>query len=137
MPPPTSDQGARLDDGGDSGTTACVVMITPSAVVWAIAGDSRVIFARRNPTSTETTTTTNTHTSTTTNTTTNPQTQPEEKNETIPLSFDHKLADETKTKRIRAESTKEGAKQFLFLFSVLFYELHQKCTKTIDIDRNY
>jgi len=28
----TSDQGAGLDDGGDSGTTGCFVMITPNAI---------------------------------------------------------------------------------------------------------
>ena len=86
----TSDQGVGLGDGGYSGTTTGVVLITPTAIVCANGGDSRAIFAQRIPptaaaastSSTDTTTTTNnkntnmnTNTNTNTNTTTtNPQT---------------------------------------------------------------
>lgn len=38
---------SALDDEGDSGTTACMVMITPDALVCANAGDSRAIFCRK------------------------------------------------------------------------------------------
>jgi serine/threonine protein phosphatase PrpC len=40
------DSGPSLEDEGDSGTTACVVMITPEFVVCANAGDSRAVLAR-------------------------------------------------------------------------------------------
>ena len=33
-----------MDDGGDSGTTACVVMIIPTAIVCINAGDSQAIY---------------------------------------------------------------------------------------------
>lgn len=41
-----NDTGTSIDDEGDSGTTACVVMITPEFVVCANAGDSRAVMAR-------------------------------------------------------------------------------------------
>lgn len=88
----SSDQASAVEDDGDSGTTACVVMITPTAIVCANAGDSRAIFARRNPTSTEDSNTNN-----------NPNTHANNNcNKAIPLSFDHKPDDEAETKRIRS-----------------------------------
>jgi serine/threonine protein phosphatase PrpC len=66
-----------LDDDGDSGTTACIVLVTPSSLVCANAGDSRAVFSRKNfnniPPSTA-----------------------------VPLSFDHKPDDEMEERRIRA-----------------------------------
>ena len=37
---------SALDDDGDSGTTACVVMVTPDWLVCANAGDSRAVFSK-------------------------------------------------------------------------------------------
>ena len=72
------DQGAGLDDGEDSGTTTCVVMITPTVIasICANAGDSRAIIAPRTPTAptANTSSTNTTTTTTTTNNTTNPHT---------------------------------------------------------------
>jgi len=51
-----SDQKSALEDEGDSGTTACVVMITPTSIICANAGDSRAVFARRTTMSTATST---------------------------------------------------------------------------------
>ncbi|OEU06942.1 protein serine/threonine phosphatase 2C [Fragilariopsis cylindrus CCMP1102] len=46
----TTEINAPIDDeSGDSGTTACVVMITPDSIVCANAGDSRAVFARPIP----------------------------------------------------------------------------------------
>lgn len=42
------DSGPSLEDEGDSGTTACVVMLTPEFVVCANAGDSRAVLCRDN-----------------------------------------------------------------------------------------
>lgn len=65
-----------LDDDGDSGTTACMVLVTPYSLVCANAGDSRAIFSRKNATNTTSI--------------------------AIPLSFDHKPDDEMEERRIRA-----------------------------------
>jgi serine/threonine protein phosphatase PrpC len=40
------DSGPSLDDEGDSGTTACVVMVTPEFILCANAGDSRAVLSR-------------------------------------------------------------------------------------------
>lgn len=45
---PMEDSASSLEDEGDSGTTACVVVITPEYVVCANAGDSRAILSRNN-----------------------------------------------------------------------------------------
>ena len=45
---PMEDSGPSLEEEGDSGTTACVVMLTPEFVICANAGDSRAILARDN-----------------------------------------------------------------------------------------
>jgi serine/threonine protein phosphatase PrpC len=63
-----------LDDDGDSGTTACMVLVTPDALVCANAGDSRAIFSRKNS----------------------------QGRSAIPLSYDHKPDDEPEERRIRA-----------------------------------
>jgi len=42
-----SDHLSAIEDDGDSGTTTCVVIITPDSIVCANAGDSRAVFARR------------------------------------------------------------------------------------------
>jgi len=44
-----SDHLSAIEDEGDSGTTACVVLVTPDSIVCANAGDSRAIYARRRP----------------------------------------------------------------------------------------
>ena len=36
-----------IKDDGDSVTASCVVMITPSSIVCANAGDSQAVFSRR------------------------------------------------------------------------------------------
>jgi serine/threonine protein phosphatase PrpC len=40
-----ADHVSALDDEGDSGTTACVVLITPTAILCANAGDSRAVYS--------------------------------------------------------------------------------------------
>ena len=42
------DTGPSLEEEGDSGTTACVVVITPEYIVCANAGDSRAVLCRDN-----------------------------------------------------------------------------------------
>jgi len=74
-----SDHLSAIEDEGDSGTTSCVVVITPDSIVCANAGDSRAVFARR-PEATEGATTVG---------------------KAIPLSFDHKPDDEEEEKRVR------------------------------------
>lgn len=75
-----SDQLAAMEDEGDSGTTSCVVMITPDSIVCANAGDSRAVFARRPET---------------------PSPQYPAVGKAIPLSFDHKPDDEEEELRVR------------------------------------
>lgn len=41
-----ANQARALDDDGDSGTTACCVLVTPDWMVCANSGDSRAVFAR-------------------------------------------------------------------------------------------
>lgn len=45
---PMEDSQPSLEEEGDSGTTACVVMLTPEYIICANAGDSRAILARDN-----------------------------------------------------------------------------------------
>jgi len=109
-----SDHLAAIEDRGDSGTTSCVVMITPESIVCANAGDSRSVFARRpevgvvdatttanndddNDNSTDTDTDTNNDATTTATATTNATL-----GKAVPLSFDHKPDDEQEMLRIRA-----------------------------------
>ncbi len=80
-----SDHLSAIEDEGDSGTTSCVVVITPDSIVCANAGDSRAVFARRP----EAPTTENTDSTATT------------VGKAIPLSFDHKPDDEEEEKRVR------------------------------------
>ena len=82
------------DESGDSGTTACVVMITPDSIVCANAGDSRAVFARRVDTAETNTNDSDSNNNDTTNNTAST-------NKAIPLSFDHKPEDEEETLRIR------------------------------------
>jgi serine/threonine protein phosphatase PrpC len=79
-----SDHLSAIEDEGDSGTTTCVVMITPNSIVCANAGDSRAVFARRP----ESPTTEDSAFATTVG-------------KAIPLSFDHKPDDEEEEKRVR------------------------------------
>jgi len=46
-PPAAAASLQLLEEEGDSGTTACIVMLTPSWVVCANAGDSRAVISRR------------------------------------------------------------------------------------------
>lgn len=82
-----SDHLSAIEDEGDSGTTSCVVMITPDSIVCANAGDSRAVFARRpeTPASSDSSDTGQTTTV----------------GKAIPLSFDHKPDDEEEEKRVR------------------------------------
>jgi len=80
-----SDHLSAIEDEGDSGTTTCVVVITPDSIVCANAGDSRAVFARRP----EAPTTGSTDLTATT------------VGKAIPLSFDHKPDDEEEEKRVR------------------------------------
>jgi serine/threonine protein phosphatase PrpC len=92
------------DESGDSGTTACVVMITPDSIVCANAGDSRAVFARR-VVDTDTTDTTDTNDASSSNdaaSNSNANSNAAStNNKAIPLSFDHKPDDEEETRRIR------------------------------------
>ncbi|KAL3896083.1 MAG: hypothetical protein SGARI_007262, partial [Bacillariaceae sp.] len=74
-----ADHVSALDDDGDSGTTACIVLITPTEYVCANAGDSRAVFARR-VAATE---------------------QTQQYSQAIALSYDHKPDDEPEERRIR------------------------------------
>mmetsp|Transcript_18652 Transcript_18652/g.38419 ORF Transcript_18652/g.38419 Transcript_18652/m.38419 type:complete len:535 (+) Transcript_18652:267-1871(+) len=77
-----SDHLSAIEDEGDSGTTTCVVLITPDSIVCANAGDSRAVFARRpEAPSTDLSATT--------------------VGKAIPLSFDHKPDDEEEEQRVR------------------------------------
>lgn len=88
-----SDHLAAIDDSGDSGTTSCVVVITPDSIVCANAGDSRAVFARRPETPAS-----------------SPSSSQNDRTDrnvvtavgkAIPLSFDHKPDDEEEEKRVR------------------------------------
>jgi serine/threonine protein phosphatase PrpC len=76
---------SALDDDGDSGTTACIVLITPEAIVCANAGDSRAVFSRRNP-----------------SVDVNAPASMVTARQSIALSYDHKPDDESEERRIRA-----------------------------------
>ena len=78
-----ADHVSALDDDGDSGTTACLVLITPDAYVCANAGDSRAVFSRRNPAATI-------------------STPLHQRRQAVALSYDHKPDDEPEERRIRA-----------------------------------
>jgi serine/threonine protein phosphatase PrpC len=66
---------ANMNDEANSGTTACVVLLTPDWIVCANAGDSRSVLARRTADASET---------------------------ALALSFDHKPDDVAEEQRIRA-----------------------------------
>jgi serine/threonine protein phosphatase PrpC len=76
-----ADHVSALDDDGDSGTTACMVMITPDVFVCANAGDSRAVFSRRS---------------------TIENAPHHQQRQAVPLSYDHKPDDEPEERRIRA-----------------------------------
>ena len=99
-----SDQKSALEDEGDSGTTACIVMITPTSIICANAGDSRAVFARRTITPTTTTTTTEEAKSPDESTPTIQEQNMthENNNKAIALSYDHKPEDDSEERRIRA-----------------------------------
>eukprot|EP00536_Pseudo-nitzschia_multiseries_P009187 jgi/Psemu1/257913/estExt_Genewise1Plus.C_2510041 len=82
-----SDHLSAVDDDGNSGTTSCVVMITPESIVCANAGDSRAVFARRPPHLELHSSGTGTGTSVI--------------GKAVPLSFDHKPDDEEEERRVR------------------------------------
>jgi len=75
-----ADHVSALEDDGDSGTTACIVVITPDSLVCANAGDSRAVFSRR----------------------TNGGDKSMPARQAIALSYDHKPDDEAEERRIRA-----------------------------------
>mmetsp|Transcript_26754 Transcript_26754/g.62537 ORF Transcript_26754/g.62537 Transcript_26754/m.62537 type:complete len:525 (+) Transcript_26754:143-1717(+) len=77
-----SDHVSAINDDGNSGTTSCVVMITPESIVCANAGDSRAVFARRPLESTGAGSGSGV-------------------GKAIPLSFDHKPDDEEEERRVR------------------------------------
>jgi len=88
-----SDHLSAIEDEGDSGTTSCVVMITPDSIVCANAGDSRAVFARR-PEACAPASPTKSNSST-------DGTLATAVGKAIPLSFDHKPDDEEEEKRVR------------------------------------
>lgn len=88
-----SDHLSAIEDEGDSGTTSCVVMITPDSIVCANAGDSRAVFARR-PQEVAASTITTGDNSNSNNSNVNV-------GKSIPLSFDHKPDDEEEERRVR------------------------------------
>ena len=91
-----SDHLSAMEDEGDSGTTSCVVVITPDSIVCANAGDSRAIFARRpEVTSQGSSNSLNSASNSSNNTVTTTV------GKAIPLSFDHKPDDEEEEKRVR------------------------------------
>jgi len=87
-----SDHLSAIEDEGDSGTTSCVVIITPDSIVCANAGDSRAVFARRPETPTFSSS--NSVSSTDGNIVS-------AVGKAIPLSFDHKPDDEEEEKRVK------------------------------------
>jgi len=87
-----SDHLSAIEDEGDSGTTSCVVVITPDSIVCANAGDSRAVFARR-PEAAPSFSSSNTN-NTGGNVVSNV-------GKAIPLSFDHKPDDEEEEKRVK------------------------------------
>lgn len=87
-----SDHLSAIEDEGDSGTTSCVVIITPDSIVCANAGDSRAVFARQPETPTFSSS--NSVSSTDGNTVS-------AVGKAIPLSFDHKPDDEEEEKRVK------------------------------------
>ncbi|VEU36704.1 unnamed protein product [Pseudo-nitzschia multistriata] len=90
-----SDHVSAIEDEGDSGTTSCVVLITPEAIVCANAGDSRAVFARRPPEPVVQKTTEGEG---------NHDNNPSAVSilgKAIPLSFDHKPDDEEEERRVR------------------------------------
>lgn len=87
-----SDHLSAIEDEGDSGTTSCVVVITPDSIVCANAGDSRAIFARR-PEGASSFSSSNSN-STAGNVVSTV-------GKAIPLSFDHKPDDEEEEKRVK------------------------------------
>jgi len=86
-----SDHLSAIEDEGDSGTTSCVVVITPDSIVCANAGDSRAVFARR-PES---------HAPASPSNDSNDGAMASTVGKAIPLSFDHKPDDEEEEKRVR------------------------------------
>ncbi|KAG7342534.1 protein phosphatase 2C [Nitzschia inconspicua] len=76
-----------LDDDGDSGTTACVVLVTPDSFVCANAGDSRAIYSRSHNNN---------------NKNNNKNTTDGGGRSAVALSYDHKPDDEPEERRIRA-----------------------------------
>jgi serine/threonine protein phosphatase PrpC len=78
-----------LEEEGDSGTTACVVVLTPTHIVCANAGDSRAVLSRQQPqvagVSSSDSNALDSYTA----------------NKPIPLSFDHKPEDPDEERRIR------------------------------------
>ena len=91
-----SDHLSAIEDEGDSGTTSCVVVITPDSIVCANAGDSRAIFARRPEALASNASSGSLNDSLNDNTIASPV------GKSIPLSFDHKPDDEEEEKRIRS-----------------------------------
>lgn len=96
-----SDHLSAIEDEGDSGTTSCVVVVTPDSIVCANAGDSRAIFARRPESSMPKT---SSHSTSSNSLGLNDSTDSAlatTVGKAIPLSFDHKPDDEEEEKRIR------------------------------------
>ncbi|GKY93280.1 hypothetical protein MPSEU_000295500 [Mayamaea pseudoterrestris] len=90
----------RLEEEGDSGTTACVVLLTPQYIVCANAGDSRAVLSRKQQVSGGSAANSSSDSSadaaaTSTNV-------PVSIKSVVPLSYDHKPEDIDEESRIRA-----------------------------------
>jgi serine/threonine protein phosphatase PrpC len=97
-----SDHLSAIEDEGDSGTTSCVVIMTPDSIVCANAGDSRAVFARR-PEALSSNSNSNSNDSLNLNDSTDSGNGQSTTTvgKAIPLSFDHKPDDEEEEKRVR------------------------------------
>jgi len=104
-----SDHLSAIEDEGDSGTTSCVVVMTPDSIVCANAGDSRAVFARRPEALSSNSNNNNSSSNSNSNDSINLNDSTDSGNgqstttvgKAIPLSFDHKPDDEEEEKRVR------------------------------------
>jgi serine/threonine protein phosphatase PrpC len=90
----------RLEEEGDSGTTACVVLLTPQYIVCANAGDSRAVLSRKQATGAGSTTSSTAASDLSADSMAS--SNADAMKTVIPLSYDHKPEDMEEESRIRA-----------------------------------